>query len=153
LVSGWGDTTGAKELAKNEAVKALEKALVNAADPVPCPHCVRYQSAMVAALRRTRVRSGWIAGLVVVVIWFISTVVLFAEHALTRGFWATVTSLPLALGSIVAVGCVVAGYIRAATFDPVVHARNNLVPAENRCLISSEQFRSIKQTGFRLIRD
>jgi hypothetical protein len=49
------DNEGARERSQRNAVKALEKHLDEAVDPVPCPNCSHYQAAMVAELKKKHV--------------------------------------------------------------------------------------------------
>jgi len=147
----WLDNRGAKERARRDAVKNLQHALLKEHDSYPCPRCGKYQNLMVHQLRRKRRIAGISVCVASSILWAISTGSSTAAEKL--GFWAAGTSLPYLLLAVVAAGALVTGFAAAATLDADSRARNNPPVPGSYSMLNEEEYRAIKDRGYRLVKE
>ena len=143
----------AREQARLQAGAELQTAFKTIADPVPCPGCGDYQRAMIVRLRRARVRSGFIAGLVVGLVWFFLSFALFVFGIQFRSFGSAARSWPALIPAALAVASVLMGSILALTLKPAAHAHRNPASPDRCRLVPPEEFKVIKDVGYILIQD
>jgi hypothetical protein len=153
LYANQDDQDRAREQARLQASVVLKAALKTTADPVPCPGCGVYQRAMVARLRRSRVRAGFIAALVFGLVWFFLSFALFVLGIRFRSFGSAAVSLPALIPAILAVGSVPIGCSLALALNPAAHARRHPAVADLCRLIPQEEFKAMNDVGYVLIQD
>ncbi len=127
---------GASEGSQTEAADRLDAALANSCDPVPCPHCGRYQKAMVLRLRRIRFK--WFTKLSILLLLaplFLNLVlaVVFVQHHLVPEEVAGPLALAIAGTCWGLIPLLLGGrYVLNRRYDP------NLKPVENRIALGNK---------------